>query len=196
MFLREEIFEPLGMADTGFHVAERARDRFAACYARGDGGAPKLVDDPQASPFLAPPTFLSGGGGLVSTLEDYARFCEMLRCGGALDGVRIVGPRTLRLMTANHLPGGGDLSTLALDSFSETTPAGVGFGLGFAATVDGVAAGTACQGDYYWGGAASTAFWVDPVEDLYVVFLTQFMPSTTFPFRAQLRSLVYAAVED
>ena len=195
-FLREEVFEPLGMADTGFHVAEGARDRFAACYGRDAEGALKRVDDPEASPFLKPPTFLSGGGGLVSTLEDYGRFCDMLRCGGELDGVRILGPRTLRLMTANHLPGGGDLSSLALDSFSETTPAGVGFGLGFASTQDGVKAGTACQGDFYWGGAASTAFWVDPVEDLYAVFLTQFMPSTTFPFRAQLRSLVYAAIED
>ena len=196
VFLREEIFAPLGMDDTGFHVAQGAQDRFAACYGRGPDKTLKLVDDPEASPFLQPPVFLSGGGGLVSTLEDYGRFCDMLRRGGELDGERIIGPRTLALMTANHLPGGGDLSALAMDSFSETTPAGVGFGLGFASTVDGVAAGTACQGDYYWGGAASTAFWVDPVEDLYVVFLTQFMPSTAFPFRPQLRSLVYAAIED
>ena len=196
VFLREEIFEPLGMDDTGFSVPERAHDRFAACYARGADKALKLVDDAEKSPFLQPPVFLSGGGGLVSTLEDYGRFCDMLRCGGAVDGQRIIGPRTLDLMTANHLPGGGDLSTLALDSFSETLPAGVGFGLGFAMTLDGVAAGYACEDEYYWGGAASTAFWIDPIEDLYVVFLTQLMPSTTYNFRAQLRSLVYAAIED
>ena len=196
VFLREEIFAPLGMDDTAFSVPEAARDRLAACYARGADKALKLVDDPQASAFLKPPAFLSGGGGLVSTLADYGRFCDMLRCGGALDGERVIGPRTLDLMTANHLPGGGDLSTLALDSFSETTPAGVGFGLGFASTMDGVAAGCACEDEFYWGGAASTAFWVDPVEDLYVVFLTQLTPSTTYPFRAQLRSLVYAAIED
>ena len=195
-FLRDEIFAPLGMDDTGFSVPEGARDRFAACYGRGADGALKRVDDPEASPFLQPPTFLSGGGGLVSTLEDYGRFCDMLRCGGSGDGERILGPRTLDLMTANHLPGGGDLSTLALDSFSETLPAGVGFGLGFATTMDGVAAGYACEDEYYWGGAASTAFWVDPMEDLYVVFMTQLMPSTTYNFRAQLRSLVYAAIED
>ncbi len=196
VFLREEIFEPLGMADTGFHVAEGARPRFAACYGRDGDKRLKRVDDPETSPFLSPPTFLSGGGGLVSTLEDYGRFCDMLRRGGELGGARILGPRTLGLMTANHLPGGGDLSTLALDSFSETTPRGVGFGLGFASTLDRVAAGVACEGDYYWGGAASTAFWVDPVEDLYVVFLTQLMPSTTYAFRPQLRSLVYAALDD
>lgn len=196
VFLREEIFEPLGMEDTGFSVPEGARDRFAACYSRGADKTLKLVDDPEKSAFLQTPTFLSGGGGLVSTLEDYGRFCDMLRCGGALDGERVIGPRTLDLMTANHLPGGGDLSTLALDSFSETLPVGVGFGLGFATTMDGVAAGYACEDEYYWGGAASTAFWVDPLEDLYVVFLTQLMPSTTYNFRAQLRSLVYAAIED
>ena len=112
------------------------------------------------------------------------------------EGERIIGPRTLDLMIANHLPGGGDLSTLALDSFSETLPAGVGFGLGFAMTMDGVRAGYACEDEYYWGGAASTAFWVDPFEELTVVFLTQLMPSTTYNFRAQLRSLVYAAIED
>ena len=196
VFLREEIFEPLGMTDTGFSVREDQRDRFAACYARDADKTLKLVDDAEKSPFLQPPVFLSAGGGLVSTLADYGRFCDMLRCGGELDGERILGPRTLDLMTANHLPGGGDLSTLALDSFSETLPVGVGFGLGFAMTMDGVAAGYACEDEYYWGGAASTAFWVDPLEELYVVFLTQLMPSTTYNFRAQLRSLVYAAIED
>ena len=146
VFLREEIFEPLGMADTGFHLPAKALDRFAACYMRGEDKALKLADDPAKSPWLAPPVFESGGGGLVSTMADYHRFCEMLRRGGELDGERIIGSRTLALMTSNHLPGGGSLATLAMDGFSETVPQGVGFGLGFAMTVDGPRRGFAQRG--------------------------------------------------
>ena len=193
--LRREIFEPVGMVDTGFHVRPEQADRFAACYQREADKTAALQDDPAKSPYLRAPRFESGGGGLVSTLADYHRFCEMLRRGGELDGRRIIGPRTLRLMTGNHLPGGASLAELALDGFSESTPLGVGFGLGFAMTVDGVRAGSPSQGDYYWGGAASTIFWVDPREDLVAVFLTQLLPSTTFNFRGQLRSLVYGAIE-
>lgn len=196
VFLQEEIFAPLGMVDTGFHLPADKQDRFAACYMRGEDKALKVADDPAKSPWLAPPVFESGGGGLVSTMADYHRFCEMLRRGGELDGARIIGSRTLALMTANHLPGGASLASLAMDGFSETVPAGVGFGLGFAMTVDGVAAGSPSEGDYYWGGAASTIFWVDPKEDLVAIFLTQFLPSTTFNFRGQLKSLIYAAIED
>ncbi len=194
-FLQAEIFDPLGMVDTGFHVRPEKVDRFAACYARGGDKTTVLQDDPRASPYLQEPAFFSGGGGLVSTMADYHRFCEMLRRGGELNGARIVGPRTLAFMTRNHLTGGQSLAELALDSFSETTPLGVGFGLGFAMTTDGVRAGTPSEGDYFWGGAASTAFWVDPVQDLVVIFLTQLLPSTTFNFRGQLRSLVYSAIE-
>ena len=193
--LRREIFEPLGMTDTGFHVRPDQAGRFAACYQRQADKTSALQDDPATSPYLRSPRFESGGGGLVSTMTDYHRFCEMLRGGGELDGQRIIGPRTLRLMTANHLPGAKSLTELALDGFSETTPLGVGFGLGFAMTVDGVSAGVASQGDYYWGGAASTACWVDPHEDLVGIFLTQLLPSTVFDFRGQLRSLVYGAIE-
>ena len=195
-FLREEIFEPLGMTDTGFQVRRQAADRFAACYIRRADKSTELFDDPATSAYLREPAFFSGGGGLVSTMADYHRFCEMLRRGGELDGARIVSRKTLKLMTGNHLPGGRYLSELALDGFSETTPMGVGFGLGFAMTVDGVRAGAASQGDYYWGGAASTAFWVDPVEDMVVIFLTQLLPSTSFDFRGQLRSIIYGAIED
>jgi CubicO group peptidase (beta-lactamase class C family) len=194
-FLEEEITGPLGMADTGFQVRPEQQARFAACYQHAGASGFALQDDPETSPFIKPQRFLSGGGGLVSTLADYHRFCEMLRRGGELDGVRIIGPRTLRLMTLNHLAGGASLAELALDSFSETTPFGVGFGLGFAMTVDGVRAATPSQGDFYWGGAASTIFWVDPVEALVVIFLTQLLPSTTYAFRGQLKSLVYAALE-
>ena len=196
VFLKEEIFDPLGMRDTGFHVRADQADRFAACYTRRADKTLALQDDPRKSPYLSEPVFFSGGGGLVSTCEDYRRFCEMLRRGGELDGHRIIGPRTLEFMTRNHLAGGVSLADVALDSFSETTPRGVGFGLGFAMTVDGVQAGSLSEGDYYWGGAASTIFWVDPQEELVVIFLTQLLPSSTFNFRGQLKSLVYAAIED
>ena len=197
-FLSDEIFGPLGMADTGFFVRPDQVERFAACYARRGGATPTLAlaDDPRTSPYLKSPRFLSGGGGLVSTMADYLRFCEMLRRGGELDGARIIGPRTLRLMTCNHLRGGVSLAEIALDGFAETTPAGVGFGLGFAMIEDGVRAGTAGEGAYYWGGAASTAFWVDPREEMVVIFLTQLLPSTAYNFRGQLRSIVYSAIED
>jgi CubicO group peptidase (beta-lactamase class C family) len=194
-FLREEIFEPLGMVDTAFHVpAEKVR-RFAANYGRRPDKTLALLDDPETSAYLREPRFHSGGGGLVSTLEDYHRFCEMLRRGGEVDGRRLVGARTLALMHKNHLAGGRSLTEMAIDSFSETATQGVGFGLGFAMTLDEVQAGSLGQGDYYWGGAASTIFWVDPVEDLIVIFLTQLMPSTTFNFRGQLKNIVYSAIE-
>lgn len=195
LYLQEEVLSPLGMVDTAFHVRAENVDRFAACYARRADRTTVLQDDPLKSPYLTPPVFFSGGGGLVSTMADYHRFCEMLRRGGELDGARIIGPRTLAFMTRNHLVGGQSLAELALDSFSETTPLGVGFGLGFAMTTDGVRAGTPSEGDYFWGGAASTAFWIDPVQDMVVIFLTQLLPSSTFNFRGQLRSLVYSAIE-
>jgi CubicO group peptidase (beta-lactamase class C family) len=127
-------------------------------------------------------------------MADYHRFCEMLRRGGELDGARILGPRTLALMTRNHLTGGGDLASLAIGAFSETAYEGVGFGLGFAMTLDEVAAGAIGAGDYYWGGAASTIFWVDPKEDLVAIFMTQLMPSATFNFRGQLKNIIYSAI--
>jgi len=196
-YLRETIFEPLGMADTGFVVPEGARDRFAANYQRGDGGTLEVVDDPATSVYLAPRAMRSGGGGLVSTTGDYLRFCEMLRRGGELDGSRILGSRTLRYMTVNHLPGGASMAEVALGRFGETGFAGVGFGLGFAVTLDPVASQTlGSPGEYYWGGAASTTFWLDPVEDLIVIFMTQFMPSGTFNFGGQLRQLVLQAIVD
>jgi CubicO group peptidase (beta-lactamase class C family) len=118
----------------------------------------------------------------------------MLRRGGELDGVRILGPRTIELMHLNHLAGGKDLSQMAVGAFSETAYEGVGFGLGFAMTLGQVEAGALGGGDYYWGGAASTIFWVDPKEDLVVIFMTQLMPSATFNFRGQLRNIIYSAI--
>ena len=193
-YLQETIFDPLDMKDTSFMVASRKADRFAANYERQADKTLKLIDDPERSNYLKEPTFFSGGGGLTGTTADYLRFCEMLRRGGELDGVRILGPRTIELMRLNHLAGGKDLSAMAIGAFSETAYEGVGFGLGFAMTLGQVQAGALGGGDYYWGGAASTIFWVDPKEDLVVIFMTQLMPSATFNFRGQLRNIIYSAI--
>lgn len=204
VFLKERIFDPLGMVDTAFYVPEEKVSRFCACYAIGALGskiasaqAPTLQDDPHVSPYLKPPAFVSGGGGLVSTATDYMRFARMLLQGGELDGVRLLGPRTLALMTSNHLPGGVDLPRLSRSMFSEAIYEGIGFGLGFATTITPAATlipGSA--GDFFWGGAASTFFWVDPREDLIVLFLTQLLPSSAHPVRRQLRTMVYSAITD
>ena len=195
-YLQRHILGPLGMADTSFQVAADKLPRFAANYARKPAKTTTLLDDPATSSFTRPPAFVSGGGGLTGTVADYIRFCEMLRRGGELDGRRIIGPRTLDLMRMNHLPGGKDLAALDVDLLTLYGNVGVGFGLGFASTIDQVATGALARGDYYWGGAASTVFWVDPIEDLWVVFMTQLMPSVSFDFRGQLRSLVYSAIVD
>jgi CubicO group peptidase (beta-lactamase class C family) len=195
-YLQDEIFGPLGMKDTSFFVAPEKVDRFCANYQRGPDKKLKLIDDPATSDFTKDPGFKSGGGGLTGTTADYMRFCEMLRRGGELDGVRILGPRTLEMMHMNHLKGGKDLTQLALGTFSETANEGVGFGLGFASTMGVVETGALGAGDYYWGGAASTIFFVDPKEDLTMVFMTQLMPSGTFNFRGQLKSLIYSSIVD
>jgi CubicO group peptidase (beta-lactamase class C family) len=193
-YLNEHIFEPLGMSNTSFHVAEENKDRLTANYNRNPDKTLELIDDPENSPYLKKPSFFSGGGGLTGTTADYYRFCEMLRRGGDLGGERIVGPKTLEMMHMNHLKDGSDLSKMALGAFSETPYDGVGFGLGFAMTLNQVSAGGVGVGDYYWGGAASTIFWVDPKEDLIVVFMTQLMPSATFNFRGQLKNIIYGAM--
>lgn len=195
-YLDEAIFQPLGMKDTAFFVAADKTGRFAANYERGPDKTLRLVDDPETSEFTREPGFKSGGGGLIGTSADYLRFCEMLRRGGELDGHRVLGPRTIALMHMNHLPGGRQLTDLALGGFSETAYDGVSFGLGFASTLGEVESGGLGGGDYYWGGAASTIFWIDPKEDLSVVFMTQLMPSGTFNFRGQLKSIVYSSIID
>ena len=163
----------------------------------GSGAEGKLTPLTTGRNFRQPTTCASGGGGLVSTAADYLRFCEAMRNGGALGDVRLLGPKTVALMRANHLPDGRDLADLSVSLFSEATYRGVGFGLGFAMTTDVARTGIAGSvGEYWWGGAASTAFWIDPVEDLSVVFLTQFMPSSLYPIRRELRTMVNAAVID
>lgn len=196
-YLEERIFAPLGMVDTGFSLPAEKIDRFAALYSPC-AGSPRytLADDPLTSAYTRPRTYFSGSGGLVSTAADYLRFCRMLARGGELDGVRILGARTLQLMTLNHLPDNADLATMAQNA-GETQREGHGFGLGFAMLLDNARAqliGT--PGEYYWGGAASTAFFVNPREDLIMLFLTQLRPSSTYPIRRELRATIYSAIVD
>jgi CubicO group peptidase (beta-lactamase class C family) len=196
-FLQRRILDPLGMADTGFQVPAAKAARFAACYEPSAAGGIQLQDDPATSSFLQPPSLVSGGGGLVSTAADYMRFGSALLNGGSLGGYRLISRKTLDLMTANHLPGGASIAALSRSLFSEAAYDGVGFGLGFATTLD--AAKTlmpGSSGDYFWGGAASTFFWVDPAEDIVVVFMTQLIPSSTYPVRRELRTLIYSALDD
>lgn len=207
-YLRANIFEPLGMDDTGFHVPGAKKDRFAANYSVNPGGTLslttvdtskgiQLADDPTTSPYLKPPTYLSGGGGLVSTATDYFRFAQALCNDGELDGERILGRKTLELMTSNHLPGGTDLMHHARGQWAESTFNGIGFGLGVSVTLDpSMAQVSGTPGEYAWGGAASTAFWIDPIEELVVVFMTQLMPSSHYNIRRELRALVYGTLTD
>jgi CubicO group peptidase (beta-lactamase class C family) len=196
-YLREEIFAPLGMEDTGFFVPEASAERLSTLYQYRPANSPLLFDDARTSRYLRPRSYLSGAGGLVSTTHDYVAFCQMLANGGQLNDHRILGRKTLDLMTRNHFPDGATLSDMAMGGFGEAGFDGVGFGLGFAVGLGPVATAMAgSAGDFYWGGAASTAFWIDPAEDLFAVFMTQLMPSMAYPFRAQLRALVYGAIDD
>jgi CubicO group peptidase (beta-lactamase class C family) len=195
-FLRTRIFEPLGMVDTTFWVEPDRADRLAALYLP-DGPTKQAVPTKMGRAALKETPYLSGGGGLVSTARDYHRFAQMLRRGGELDGARLLGPRTVEYMTRNHLPGAADLASFNPVGFAETTFDGVGFGLGFSVVEDGTVGKVAGSiGDFGWGGAASTVFWVDPVEDLTVSFFTQLLPSSTHPIRPQLKQLVYQALID
>jgi CubicO group peptidase (beta-lactamase class C family) len=196
-FFAEHIFEPLGMTDTSFYVEEEQQHRLAALYALPAGGREMVRFDQMGKAAVTPPRVLSGGGGLVSTTRDYTRFTWMLLNGGEYDGARLLSPRTVRLMTRNHLPGGVDLQAYGRPLFAEVRYDGVGFGLGFATLLDPAVAKVAGNaGEFNWGGLASTAFWVDPVDEITVVFMTQLMPSSTYPLRPQLRQLVYQAIVD
>jgi CubicO group peptidase (beta-lactamase class C family) len=207
-FLKERIFDPLGMSDTDFYVPASKAHRFAACYSADPQGGMTfhaterkgtltLQDDPTTSVFLTPPDFVSGGGGLCSTTADYLTFCRALINGGEIDGVRLLGPKTLKLMTSNHLPNGLDLPGLSRSLFSEATYNGIGFGLGFSVTMDPVKTMIpGSPGEFSWGGAATTSFWIDPAEELITIFMTQVLPSSAYPLRRELRTMVYAAITD
>jgi len=195
-YLKSKIFEPLGMVDTGFYVPPQKQDRFSSNYERTPDKKLRLIDDPMNGLFSQPVTFFSGGGGLVSTANDYFRFCQMVLNGGELDGVRILGRKTVEYMTTNHLPGGKDMASMTVSTYEQVAPEGSGFGLGFSVILSAVDAGViGSAGEYSWGGAASTAFWIDPAEDLIAIFLTQFMPNATFNFRGQLKTIIYPALQ-
>ena len=193
---RERIFAPLGMDDTFFEVPADKIDRLTDCYAFNPARQARVMYDRGAeSSWSRRPNLLSGGGGLVSTALDYHRFCQMCANGGTLDGARVIGRKTLDLMRMNHLPNKADLASMSRSLFSETQNAGTGFGLGFAVVQD--VARTmmlGSVGEYYWGGMFSTAFFIDPVERLHMVFMTQLMPSAQYPIRRELKTMIYAAL--
>jgi CubicO group peptidase (beta-lactamase class C family) len=196
-FFAERIFDRLGMTDTRWWVDGEDEKRLAGLYAPHpvDGHAAHADDLGRWT--LREPTLLSGGSGLISTAADYHRFTQMLLREGELGGERLLSNRTVRFMTRNHLPGGLDLGELSTGGFAETTFDGIGFGLGFAVVEDPVPSRVPSSvGEYSWGGAASTAFWVDPSEEVTAMFFTQLLPSTTHPIRTQLRQLVYSALVD
>ena len=196
-YLKQHVLEPLGMRDTGFVIADSQVPRFAANYERQADGRLKMIDDPAQSLYRQA-SFLSGGGGLVSTVHDYYRFTAMLLNRGELDGVRLLGRKTVELMTMNHLPGGADLTgsrrgghvhgdRLCRRGLRPRLPVNQ-------SPARAQVLGT--PGEHAWGGAASTAFWIDPAEDLIVIFMTQLMPSSSYPLRRELRVLTYAALVD
>jgi CubicO group peptidase (beta-lactamase class C family) len=194
-YLRDNVTGPLGMVDTDFYVPSEKLRRFAANYTSGADGRLLLIDDPEKSIFGTQRQIASGGGGLVSTAPDYMRFCRMMLNKGELDGTRLLGRKTVELMTTNHLRG--DMAEMGQPRFSESSYYGIGFGLGFSVTLDPAKAQIlGSPGEYAWGGAASTAFWIDPAEDMAVIMLTQLMPSSTYPIRRELRVLTYQALVD
>jgi CubicO group peptidase (beta-lactamase class C family) len=199
-FLRTRLFEPLGMVDTAFHVPEDKIERFTSCYQPGPGGKGlKLQDDAGKTTYAKPPALESGGGGLVSTAHDYMRFCQMMLGGGTLDGVQVLSPKTVALFSKNYLPDNQDMTDMATPgAFSESSYGGVGFSIGCGVNIDVARTrlpGT--EGEFHWGGAASTAFWVDPKEELAVVFMTQVMGTDArLTLRRDLRTLVYSAMTE
>ena len=196
-YFERHIFAPLGMTDTHFGVAEGQSERLVDAYAYQPGHAPKMINAGATSKLNEPGAFDSGGGGLIGTIADYHRFSTMLLNGGELDGARIVSPKTIRLMRTNHLPNNADLTEMSSSLFSEANNAGTGFGLGFAMVIDpSKTLMPSSEGEFYWGGAYSTAFFVDPVERITMVFMTQVYPSSTYPIRRQLKTLIYSALTD
>ena len=197
-FLRTRLFEPLRMTDTAFWCPPEQQERLSSCYMPDGSGGIKVQDDAGKSSYAAPPGLESGGGGLVSTAHDYMRFCRMMLAGGTLDGVQILSPKTVALFSLNHLPENKELAHMAPPGmFSEAGYSGIGFSIGCGVNINVARTrlpGT--LGEYFWGGAASTAFWIDPAEDLAVVFMTQVRPSSTYPIRRELRAIIYGAIVD
>jgi|TARA_Y100000389_G_scaffold85992_1_gene82731 CubicO group peptidase (beta-lactamase class C family) len=189
-YFNTNIFEPLNMEDTSFSCPQEKVDRLASLYEHVPNGEPRLLEIPFLNTKMA-----SGGGGLFSTMADYHNFCSMLLNQGEFNGKRLIGRKTLELMTVNHLPNNQDLTEMSESAFSETPYAGVGFGLGFSVMLDPAKSQTTSDiGEYGWGGAASTVFMINPKEDMFIIFLTQLLPSSTYQVRRELRSLVYSSL--
>lgn len=194
-FLEERIFEPLGMVDTAFFVPNEKLGRFAAMYGPGDGGGIKRVAAPLASLQAGPASIPLGGGGLVGTAPDYMRFLQMLLNDGELDGVRLLGRKTIELMTINHLPQ--QCLPYTTSRGREIQYQGYGFGLGFKVLMDvAQSQSVGSAGEYGWGGMANTYFWVDPKEELIGIAMPQFLPDYYYPLRAQFKALTYQAIVD
>ena len=195
-FLKTRIFDPLKMVDTGFFAPESQKSRLTACYALTPSGKVVLQDDPEKSRFLTDPMVKSGGGGLVSTADDYMRFCRMLLNGGELDGVRLLSPKTVEFMRLNHLPENRTIRQMGDKTFSEARMEGNGFGLGGSTIVnvaDTIQPGSV--GTFSWGGLANTFFWIDYEEEMIAIQATQMIPSGCYPLRPQFQQLAYAAIE-
>ncbi|MEV4701712.1 serine hydrolase domain-containing protein [Actinoplanes sp. NPDC049316] len=195
--LRERVFTPLGLTGVRRSVSGADAARLATLHVPDPVTGLATADPVTSAEALRPPAMRAGGHGLICTARDYHRFTQMLLNEGELDGTRVLGPRTVRLMTRNHLPGGRDLAALSTGGFAETTFDGIGFGLGFAVVQDPVAGRLpANAGEYHWGGIASTSFWVDPVDRVTAMLFSQLTPSSTYPLRQQLSQLVSAALVD
>lgn len=195
-YLLDHITGPLGMSETDFHVQDGQIERFAACYQHEpETQTFSLQDDPGRSRYLQKPKLFSGGGGLVSTIDDYNIFCETMLGGGVRGDVRILKQDTVDQMTSNHLPEGKDLGDLGQSVFLETTMDGVGFGLGYAVVLDPDRAGVlASPGEISWGGMASTYHFIDPQTKTIVVFMTQLIPSSSYPIRTQMKNAIYESL--
>lgn len=188
-FFAERLFQPLGMKDTGFYVEQEKLDRLATLYTPGEEGGLKPDDQTRRPNVTSRPTYLSGGGGLVSTAADYLRFAQMLLNGGDLNGTRLLSRKTVELMTADHL------GTMRGPRYLPGP--GYGFGLGFAVRQEqGVAGQAGSVGEYWWAGAAGTGFWIDPLEELIGIFMIQIRPALGLPYREQFKNLVYQAIVD
>ena len=188
-FFEERIFKPLGMVDTGFHVPESKWDRLTALYTPNEDRTIKRHPGPPQESYKKPAVLLLGGAGLVSTAMDYARFIQMLLDGGELDGARILSRKSVELMSCDHL---GDLPRTGI-----LLPPGYGFGLTFAVNLGpGKTGNIGSTGEYNWGGAAGTRFWIDPKEEMIGIFLVQILPHTNLTYGSEFKQLAYQAIAD